>query len=104
MRDVEIGWLAGLLEGEGHFCVHREKHGRIEVVTTDEEIARRLQSVTGAGRVNGPYAAHGFGTKPQWRWRVNRRDDVSRIFAYTFALMGARRREQMRRVMDALDR
>jgi len=57
MSDLELGWVAGILEGEGCFFVTTRKtakygpyvYARVTVCMTDRDIIERLQHVTGVG-------------------------------------------------------
>jgi hypothetical protein len=69
-REAEIGWAAGILEGEG--CV-TEVEGRftIKVNNTDEWVIRRFYEIVEAGRTYGPYRnsqSDGHRRKPFWVW------------------------------------
>lgn len=53
MDHLEIGWVAGIVEGEGNF--HGAEHGtpmQIRVGMTDRDIIDRLQKVTGVGTIS----------------------------------------------------
>lgn len=95
MDDIELGWLAGLLEGEGCFHVQRERWPRITLQMTDEDVVRRLYEVTQVGRVNGPYFTSGHAQKPAWRWIVSKRDDVEDLLIAVYPLMGERRQAKI---------
>ena len=41
MKQNDLLWLAGLLEGEGSFGFHHKKYPRIALVMTDEDIVQR---------------------------------------------------------------
>jgi hypothetical protein len=62
LTDVEVAWIAGLLEGEGHFAPKA-----IIVNMTDRDVLERLAALTG-GRLNGPYTYKNRPTsKPYYR-------------------------------------
>lgn len=106
MSQVDIGWLAGLIEGEG--CVHRKRNFKpkyplskyapspiIAVQMVDEDIIRRLAEVTGVGNIRGPYCSKtALGKQPRWDWRVAKKRDVARLLLAIYPLLGQRRREQ----------
>ena len=78
-KAVEIAWAAGILDGEGHFGVHRG-HTRmnrfmvqIRVRMTHKETIQRLQSILG-GAVGGPYQDSRHATwLPIWTWTAGNR-------------------------------
>ena len=47
-RD-DLIWLAGLLEGEGTFDLHRQKYPRIRLGMTDRDVVGRAASLMGSG-------------------------------------------------------
>jgi hypothetical protein len=99
--DVEVAWVAGLLEGEGSFGFTTGRAGgrrypRIEMVSTDRDVVVRLAEVLG-GRVNGPYHTKHVGfaasgnVKPQWRWRLNSQVAVIEVLKAIRPFMLSRR-------------
>ena len=46
--DTDTIWLAGLLEGEGAFDLHRGKYPRIRVGMTDRDVVGRAATLLGA--------------------------------------------------------
>lgn len=53
-RDIgDIKWLVGLFEGEG--CVVSDAHVRLQIVTTDADVAERAYHLLGSkARLHGP--------------------------------------------------
>jgi hypothetical protein len=118
LTDLERGWLAGILEGEG--CItrvqrkrqsrparegHTSNTGRwpvrdeinwmVQVNMTDFDIIQRLHTMTGVGRVrpvNGrPHYATGNMTKPMLLWNVQVREDVLALLLAVRPMLGERR-------------
>lgn len=110
MTQLEIGWVAGIIEGEGSFAVRSKtnpttgntsRSGQIQVAMTDPDILRRLAEVTGVGHVNGPYVrptdkAH---WKPLYHWTVSRKSDLARILLAIYPLLGERRKQRVAAVL-----
>lgn len=44
----DLVWLAGLLEGEGTFDLHKERYPRIRVAMSDRDVVGRAASLMGA--------------------------------------------------------
>lgn len=106
MTDEELAWVAGLLEGEGCFGVTWGKAGdfgriRVEMVSTDYDVLGKLQDLAG-GRINGPYG-HKVFAKPQWRWRLNTKDEVNALIERLLPHMGSRRTEKIEELLRAYD-
>ena len=50
MTDLEIAWIAGILEGEGCFtCDTKTTRLRVQCVMTDKDIIDRLHNIVGKG-------------------------------------------------------
>ena len=98
MNDIDLAWLAGLIEGEGSFLVHLVRHKfytiAIQVVMTDEDVVRKCLSVSGMGTVTKPRQRNPK-WKPIWVWRVHKRTDVVALMNDLYPYMGKRRRAQI---------
>lgn len=105
LTDMEIGWLAGLYEGEGTAYVNPEKRGdalstsvRICICMTDRDVIQRVQDLFPspspiAERKRKP------NEKRQYEWRISQRDLVAEFLTLILPLLGERRREQAHRVL-----
>ena len=73
MRDVEIGWLAGIIDGEGSISLdprNGTRMPRLSVPSTDIEILRKCVEITGTGNItkrNSRNSKH----KETWQWRTS---------------------------------
>lgn len=88
-------WLAGLLEGEGTFDLHRGKYPRIRVGMTDRDVVGRAATLLGS-RVRcslrpAPYAA-------TWHAEVSGRRAAA-VMAEILPYMGARRSSKIAEVL-----
>jgi hypothetical protein len=93
LRDNDLHWLAGLLEGEGSFGFSCTPV--IQMAMTDRDIVARAHAVCGpAARLNGPYMPKG-GKHPIWRLAVHGRTGAG-LMMTLWSLLGTRRREQIR--------
>lgn len=93
MTPVETAWLAGLFEGEGTLTTQHASAStavNLRIAMTDEDVIRRCASVTGMGRVYGPYAKRG-NRKDIWCWTVSRLHEVEQIVLAIRPYLGARR-------------
>jgi hypothetical protein len=45
LSDIELGWLAGLLEGEGCFRISQGRYPKVQLNMTDEDIVLRAASL-----------------------------------------------------------
>lgn len=100
--DSDLLWIAGLLEGEGSFTVHKTG-AQIQCQMTDKDVIHKLHAVTGVGQVNEPRLPTGNGgTRPFWRWGVYRRLEVEALSTALYLYMGERRQKQIDAVLAHL--
>lgn len=45
MRVIDLHWLAGLLEGEGSFCLNRQIYAVISIAMVDEDVIKRVANL-----------------------------------------------------------
>lgn len=68
--DFELGWLAGIMEGEGSFYTianRGRRYFRLSIESTDEDVITRVASLIGA-RCDGPLTRKDRPeNKPRWR-------------------------------------
>lgn len=109
MLQRDLYWLAGWLEGEGSFTFYTKLCGdgntrrnwHISGTSTDEDVLQRVADLLKV-RLLGPYIAkQNPDFKPYWRIDLSRRRDVLAVCEALFPLMGARRQEQIQRLLDA---
>lgn len=93
MNDVDVGWLAGIIDGEGSISLERKNKGewkypRLSVSSTDIEILQHCVAITGIGTIRPT----GIGTirpkkevrsnyKPSWVWKVDSKNDTLGILS-----------------------
>jgi len=80
-------WLAGYIDGEGHFgCgIYKNGHGGVNVIHTMTLVARadefpllaRCQRETGLGRLY--FTKRNKGSNPCWRWEIKATDECLRL-------------------------
>lgn len=108
LTDIELGWLAGIIEGEGCFAVHRQKaqfyrkeyvYCRIYLASTDEWTVDRCLEISGVGT---KYHRKGQQAhwKDQWRWLVNKQADVADVTRTVYPLLSPRRQDRARQVLE----
>ncbi len=110
MTDVEVAWLAGLLEGEGSFVVFSPRRTdrpttpirvRVSVQMTDEDVVRRVQQTVGLGavwRVGRQKDHH----KDSFVWALSSRDQVEQLLHVLRLTMGVRRTVQIDACLAAI--
>lgn len=96
-RD-DLIWLAGLLEGEGTFDLHKGRYARIRISMTDRDVLGRAAHLMG-GRVR--MTLHAPGLKPMFHTEVTgtRAEGIMReLLPY----MGARRSAKIGEILGHL--
>ena len=105
MTSDQVAWVAGILEGEGSFI--SGKAAGITVTMTDLDIIRRLQQVTGVGRIH-PTTRRKDYHKDAWIWAVRRRTHIRQVVNAVLPWLGERRsaaaHNLLDRIVDARDR
>lgn len=110
MSDFELGWVVGIIEGEGCLTTvtqwYRYKgtskgpycHPVIKVKMTDEDTIRQLHSIVG-GVVNGPYQPSG-NRKLVWVWSLNKAEDIVNLCDKITPFLSQRRKDQVKTMMS----
>lgn len=94
ISSKDIGWLAGLLEGEG--CFYSRCSPTIQVYMTDEDIIRRAGALMG-GNVRGPIFRE---THKKARWSVAIHGQNAAAWMMTlYPVLGVRRQMAVRKAL-----
>lgn len=98
-----LAWLAGLLEGEGSFLLVKGRWPKVQMATTDEDVARRARAIAGCGNVWGPYVPKNPKHKPTWLFYVSNQRHAVRLMRAIRPWMGERRTEVIDGVLAVFD-
>lgn len=90
MSPGEIGWVAGVIEGEGTFASRSALS--ICVTMTDPDVIGRLAVTTGIGTVYHNMKRQQSHHKAPSAWYVRRRRHVEGLIPLIYPWLGARRR------------
>lgn len=104
-----LAWLAGLLEGEGSFLLHKQtskwrdrlyhyRYPRVTLQMTDEDIVNRAHQTAGLGNVCGPFYPKG-GRKATWVWHVTTGSDAYALMVALYPWLGVRRKADISAVI-----
>jgi hypothetical protein len=98
MKETELYWVAGLLEGEGSFLIKTDSSSlKVQCAMSDFDVLQHLQSLC-----NGNLSAAGTKAKAHykqiWTWSLNG-EPAQRLMHDVYPLMGQRRQEQ---ILDSL--
>jgi hypothetical protein len=105
LSEFELGWIAGLLEGEGSFSVRKgnRKYGSsctptIQLTSTDEDVVKRLHELIPSASFCRP-TRKTKGNKQTYRWALSNSEAVTDVLIVLFPLMGKRRQNRIREVL-----
>lgn len=98
MGPLEIGFLAGLFEGEGYIDTSRV---RMNITSTDRDTLEFGYSMCQFGHINGPYWAK-KSTKEFWSWDITDGRQIARFLCAIVSLMSERRREEIQKAAEVL--
>lgn len=117
LTEQEIGWVAGLFEGEGCITLSTTKYlsssgrktqhsgARVAVCMTDEDVVRRLEAlwpmpngIQIRDRLQKPHY------KTQYIWQLGRREHVAAFIRTILPLMGDRRRARAESLLAYAER
>jgi hypothetical protein len=73
MTTIDAAWLAGIVDGEGHVDV---KRNRVEVTNCDIRLLRRVKLVAKCGRVRKLPPPRSPLHRQAFRWSVTSKRDV----------------------------
>jgi hypothetical protein len=98
MSEVEVAWMAGLLEGEGYFARHQGLP-RIQLQMTDFDIIERAKEITGGcGSISKATDPRG-GRKQAKRWELTG-ERAAILMERILPHMGSRRAEKIAEVVN----
>ncbi len=117
--NAKLAWLAGILEGEGSFCIstHRYRNKtptklskiytyrriKIRLHMTDEDVVRRAHEIAGVGtfHVYNVRPRTSMKLKPQmYIWQISIEKDAATLMKRLKPYMSARRQEQIQTCLD----
>lgn len=93
-RD-DLLWLAGLLEGEGSFDLHRGRYPRIRLGMTDRDVVGRAATLLG-GRIR--LSLKPRPNKATWHVEISGRKAVA-VMVAILPFMGARRSARIAEIL-----
>lgn len=117
LSDFDLGWIIGLIEGEGcftdytnpktgHYCV------QMLVASTDKDVIDRLVSLVNMGRVgvkdytnNEKFRnVNGDPYKTQWWWTISDRSDFRSLCTKIVDKMSERRSARIRSILHNISK
>lgn len=91
----DLIWLAGLLEGEGTFDLHRGRYPRIRLAMTDRDVVGRAATLLGAS-IRGSLRARPY--RSTWHTEISG-ERAAAVMREVLPFMGARRSAKIAEVL-----
>lgn len=105
MNDLTVAWLAGWLEGEGHFYVKPVRGTQwewgITAASTDRDVIAVVANLLKVKLRKGPRVE--APRKPYWVFALNRRQDVLDVCGLVYTYMGKRRQATIREMQKVAE-
>lgn len=111
MTDFDIGWLVGIIEGEGCFVLSQDKRRpnlynvKVQVESTDYDVILKLHNLVGGNILESNYPSkfkHFPNAKNSWRWTVSTKIKVKEIIELVFPYLSVRRKQQASKLIPYL--
>jgi len=96
--DLELAWVAGILEGEGTFRVTDSGSTIVSVEMADLDVLQKLQTVLGFGTL-GNERKRGENRRTTWTFQISGRRDIEQLLNAILPYMGERRTKQIATVL-----
>jgi hypothetical protein len=108
LKEVDVAWLAGLLEGEGSFTLQQPLNAKgeprtriaISLQMTDLDVLEKVASLVGDGKVLTAKRQAGH-HKETWRWQISSRGITAELMARILPYMSKRRVGQIIKCLNA---
>jgi hypothetical protein len=112
MTQFELGWVVGIIEGEGCMAMLNNPnrtgyaYPSVKVSMTDEDTVRRLHELTGIGafRPIPRTASTKAHYKDQWTWAVGAESECQALLVQILPHLSERRAEAAWSVLDLIDK
>jgi hypothetical protein len=93
MNDIDLGWLAGIFEGEG--CIYITQDGRtlrLTIPSTDLETVEKVKRLTGIGTIHqANYVVKSGESRVIYRWQAQKLLEVQDLLRTLLPHFGKRR-------------
>ena len=104
MDGFDLGFIVGLLEGEGSFCLKgggTKRNVQAQCHMTDLDVLETLRARIGQGRISGPYA-NGRNRKPRYVY-VLAGPAARQVMSLILPYMSKRRSNKIRELINGFD-
>ena len=100
LKEKDLYWLAGILEGEGTFAIGKRKYGlypMIRVQMADKDVIKQVHGLVDSKLY---YAkARSEGRKPLWSVSIHKKQVVKELLELILPIMGERRTRRIKELL-----
>jgi len=100
-KQVMVAWAAGLFEGEGSFCFHKDEPKSIQITSTDRDVLNKVAGIFGGSVYQGTRNTQKDHWKDAYVWRLPLRE-AERFWAEVKPFLGERRLQRGEEFMNLL--
>lgn len=101
-KQLMIAWGAGLFEGEGSFCFHKDKPRGIQITSTDRDILEKMIDIFGGKIYNDTRRDQKEHWKDAFVWRLPLRESLE-FFSKVEPFLGKRRLQRGKEFMKGIE-
>jgi hypothetical protein len=107
--DLTLGWVAGILEGEGSFMKGSSRYPnqpRVQISTTDEDVIAKISDLTGL-KYRSASGGSAYTRNPHWKKPyilTIRSGKAVLLMNKLLPLMGKRRQGQIKETLSSYDK
>lgn len=100
MNQRDIGWVAGIVEGEGCLYHKPEASARVTVTNCDHWMLRKLQRLLGGTISDGPRQRYNPNAQDQWLWSTNSIEAAQAVVSEIFDELSPRRKKAAQAILE----
>jgi hypothetical protein len=98
-NDFKIGWIVGIIEGEGWIGSDKDGRPKVQVAMTDRDTIYKLLEWAETGIVSESDCGTITG-KRIWKWAIYAREDAGKFIEKILPYLGTRRSERAIEVLN----
>jgi len=100
LTDLQLGWIVGLIEGEGCIQLRKPARPNVTVASTDADVIEKLLILTGIGTTRTAKRKTKR-NKQVYVWNVTKRDDAGRLLELILPHLCKRRNAKASKTISA---
>lgn len=102
MDPGDLGYLAGIFDGEGWIVTNRKTAVSLNIAMTDFDVIYKLHDQTGIGSIEGPFTTK-KGKKLQLKWVVRKQEELTQLLHLIMPFLCERRNVRAHEALEILN-